>query len=71
MNDTSIDVIENIFKDLRQSFSNGKTKSIACVKNNLNNCIKCVMNKKIYLLQANNADFIDQILKHYYSIVVQ
>jgi acyl-CoA reductase-like NAD-dependent aldehyde dehydrogenase len=57
MNDTSIDVIENIFKDLRQSFNNGKTKSIEWRKKQLEQLYKMCDEQKEIFASANNADF--------------
>ncbi len=57
MNDTSIDVIENIFKDLRQSFNNGKTKSIEWRKKQLEQLYKMCDEQKGAFASAANADF--------------
>jgi hypothetical protein len=57
MNDTSIDVIENIFKELRQSFNNGTTKSITWRKKQLEQLYKMCDEQKEIFASANNADF--------------
>ncbi len=57
MKDTPIDAIEGIFKELRQSFNNGKTKSIAWRKNQLEQLYKMCDEQRDILASANNADF--------------
>lgn len=57
MNETSIDVIENIFKDLRQSFNNGKTKSISWRKKQIEQLYKMCDEQKVVFASAVNVDF--------------
>jgi len=55
--DTSVDTIESIFKDLRQSFNSGKTKSIAWRKQQLEQLCKMCDEQRDLFASANKADF--------------
>ena len=55
--DTPVDAIEDIFKELRQSFNNGKTKSIAWRKNQLEQLYRMCDEQRDLLASATNADF--------------
>ena len=57
MKDTPVDVIENIFKDLRQSFNNGKTKSIEWRKKQLEQLYKMCDEQRDLFASAVNVDF--------------
>ncbi|CAF1111092.1 unnamed protein product [Rotaria sordida] len=55
MIETPLDVIENIFKDLRQSFNNGKTKSLLWRKKQIEQIYKmCDEQKHVFALAAYN-----------------
>ncbi len=57
MNETSTEVIENIFQDLRTSFNTGKTKSIAWRKQQIEQLYKMCNEQKGLFASATNADF--------------
>jgi hypothetical protein len=57
INETSIDVIENIFKDLRESFNSGKTKSLAWRKKQIEQLYKMCDEQKGLFASAAHADF--------------
>ncbi len=57
MMETSSDVIENIFKDLRATFDTGKTKSLSWRKNQLEQLYKMCDEQKGAFASAANADF--------------
>ncbi|CAF4833148.1 unnamed protein product [Rotaria sp. Silwood1] len=57
MIETSIDIIENIFKDLRQSFNNGKTKSLSWRKKQIEQIYKMCDEQKHVFASAAYTDF--------------
>jgi len=57
MNETSIDTIDNIFKDLRHSFNSGKTKSLPWRKKQIEQIYKMCDEQKSVFASAANADF--------------
>ncbi len=57
ISETPIDVIENVFKELRESFKSGKTKSLAWRKNQIEQLYKMCDEQKEVFASANNADF--------------
>jgi len=57
MTETPIDVIEDIFKDLRQSFNNEKTKSLSWRKQQLEQICKMCDEQKDAFADAVHKDF--------------
>ncbi|CAF0989004.1 unnamed protein product [Adineta steineri] len=57
MGETSLDTIETIFKELRQTFQTGKTKSLSWRKRQLEQLYKMCDEQKDTLAAAANADF--------------
>jgi aldehyde dehydrogenase (NAD+) len=57
MIETSMDVIETIFKDIRESFNTGKTKSLSWRKRQIEQIYKMFDEQKDAFAAAVNADF--------------
>lgn len=57
MTETPVDSIPTIFTDLRTSFNNGKTKSIAWRKRQIEQLFKMCDEQKELFASAANADF--------------
>jgi len=57
ISETSIDTIENVFKELRESFNSEKTKSLAWRKNQIEQLYKMCDEQKEVFASATNADF--------------
>jgi acyl-CoA reductase-like NAD-dependent aldehyde dehydrogenase len=57
MAETSMDAIETIFKDIRESFNNGKTKPISWRKKQIEQIYKMCDEQKDAFAAAVNADF--------------
>lgn len=57
MNETPLDEIPSIFRDLRASFNTGKTKSVAWRKQQIEQVFKMCEEQKEAFAAAANADF--------------
>ncbi len=57
ISETSIDTIENVFKELRESFNSEKTKSLAWRKKQIEQLYKMCDEQKEVFASATNADF--------------
>lgn len=57
MNETPLENIPNIFRELRETFGTGKTKSIAWRKRQIEQLFKMCEEQKEVFASAANADF--------------
>ena len=57
MNETSLETIDEIFKELRQSFKNGRTKSLAWRKQQIEQLYKMCEEQKHVFASALRTDF--------------